>query len=281
MAEKPNYLKEAIREPLNIWGVVACVATSLFVATQDIPLITYWMPLAAGAALETMYLISVPATSAYRRLVDSRQRRRELAERGHKREELVKGFDPREREAVEYLRWMKNQIYQNYRKFTHSSDLPDHIQKLDHMWDKYVDFLDIYRRRRNHMRSASRQTIQNQIQQAERSIANAPDESTRRLFETNLEILQKRLKTYEDIEKSIKHVEAQLQSIESFFALVNDHVITMPTPEAISSIDFDSVLSSIEITKEILEETAPVFSQLDFAERGSESNFRGPVAQRQ
>ncbi len=282
MAEKPNYLKEAIKEPLNIWGMVACVAASVFVATQDaIPLITYWMPLAAGAAMETMYLMTVPAMSAYRRLVDSRARRREMIERGHKREEMIRRFDPREREAVEYLKWMKNQIYQNYQKFTHSSDLPDHILKLDHMWDKYVDFLDIYRRCKNHLRTANRQTIMNQIQQAERAVNTAPDEGTRRLYEKNFEILQKRLKAYEDIERSIKRVEAQLQSIESFFGLVNDQVVTMPTPDALSSLDFDSLISSIEITKEILEETAPVLSQLDYAERSSESNFRPPVAQRQ
>ncbi len=282
MAEKPNYLKEAIKEPLNIWGMVACVAASVFVATQDaIPLITYWMPLAAGAAMETMYLMTVPAMSAYRRLVDSRARRREMIERGHKREEMIRRFDPREREAVEYLKWMKNQIYQNYQKFTHSSNLPDHILKLDHMWDKYVDFLDIYRRCKNHLRTANRQTIMNQIQQAERAVNTAPDEGTRRLYEKNLEILQKRLKAYEDIERSIKRVEAQLQSIESFFGLVNDQVVTMPTPDALSALDFDSLISSIEITKEILEETAPVLSQLDYAERSAESNFRPPVAQRQ
>jgi hypothetical protein len=53
----------------------------------------------------------------------------------------------------------------------------------------------------------------------------------------------------------------------------------MPSPEHISSLDFDSLLSSIELTKEILEQTAPVMSQLDAAERSTE--MRPPVAQRQ
>jgi hypothetical protein len=65
----------------------------------------------------------------------------------------------------------------------------------------------------------------------------------------------------------MKRVEAQLQSIESFFGLVNDQVITMPTPEHISSLDFESLLSSIELTKEILDETAPIMNQLDLSER--------------
>jgi hypothetical protein len=44
----------------------------------------------------------------------------------------------------------------------------------------------------------------------------------------------------------------------------------MPSPEHISSLDFDSLLSSMELTKEILEESAPVISLLDAAERSSQ-----------
>ena len=145
---------------------------------------------------------------------------------------------------------------------------------------RLTDLLDTYRRRKNHMRSINRQTIQNQIQQTERAVATAPDDDTRRLYQTNLEFLQKRMKTYDDMERSMKRVEAQLQSIESFFGLVNDQVVTMPTPEHISSLDFESLLSSIELTKEILDETAPIMSQLDVADRSSSQPAR-PLAQRQ
>ncbi|HET9532086.1 MAG TPA: hypothetical protein VFQ92_17130 [Blastocatellia bacterium] len=281
MSEKPSYVKEAAKEPLNIWAMVGFVAASVFTATStDIGALA-WVPLAAGAFAETLYLATLPATAAYRRVVDRRQRRRELAERGRRREELIKMFDPREREAVEYYRWLKNQIYQNYQKFTHSKMIPDDILRLETIWESYVDLLDTYRRRKNHLRSANRQTIQNQIQQAERAIQTAPDEGTRRLYEKNLSILQKRLQAYTDIENSLKRIEAQLQSIEYSFGLVNDQIITMPTPEHISTLDLDSLLSSIELTKEILEETAPVLSQLDAAERSSEQGIRPPIAQRQ
>ena len=184
-------------------------------------------------------------------------------------------------EAVEYLRWMKNQIYQNYKKFTGVTDVPERIQTLDVYWESYVDLLDTYRRRKNHMRSINRQTIQNQIQQAERAVSTAPDDDTGRLYQTNLEFLQKRMRTYDDMERSMRRVEAQLQSIESFFGLVNDQVVTMPTPEHISSLDFESLLSSIELTKEILDETAPIMSQLDVADRSSSQQVRPPLAQRQ
>ena len=281
MSEKPSYIKEAAKEPLNIWAMVGFVAASVFTATTTEIGILPWIPLAAGAVAETLYLATLPATAAYRRIVDRRQRRRELAERGRRREDLIKMFDPREREAVEYYRWLKNQIYQNYQKFTHSKVIPDDILRLETIWESYVDLLDTYRRRKNHLRSANRQTIQNQIRQAERAIQTAPDEGTRKLYEKNLAILQKRLQAYTDIENSLKRIEAQLQSIEYSFGLVNDQIITMPTPEHISSLDLDSLLSSIELTKEILEETAPVLSQLDAVERSSEPGLRPPIAQRQ
>lgn len=75
------------------------------------------------------------------------------------------------------------------------------------------------------------------------------------------------MRTFDDIERSVKRVEAQLQMIENFFGLVNDQVVTMPTPEHILSLDFDSLLSSIEMTKEILQQTAPIMGQLDSLNR--------------
>ena len=272
LKQRINYIKEAITEPINIWSMVGFASTAAYMQS--------WIPLAAGAATEALYLSIVPNTPAYRRIVDQRAKQRQLAERNRHREEMIKTFDPREREAVEYLRWMKNQIYQNYKKFTHVQEVPDRIQMLDYYWEAYVDLLDTYRRCKNHLRSSNRQTIQNQIQQAEHNIAKAPDADTQRLYEKHLEFLQKRINTYNDIERSVKRVEAQLQSIESFFGLVNDQVITM-TPERISSLDFESLLSSIELTKEILDETAPVLSQLEIADRNASQPGRPPIAQRQ
>jgi len=283
MSEKPSYVKEAAKEPMNIWAIVLILALAVFAVTNPGllgTLMTYWI-LAAGGIGEALYLMTMPSLASYRRAVDRRFRQKELADRQRRREELIRQFDPREREAVEYLRWMKNQIYQNFQKFTKLTDLPDQIQTLDLFWERYVDFLDTYRRRKQHMRSINRQTIQNQINQAQRAVETAPDDDTARLYHQHLEFLQKRMKTYDDVERSMKRVEAQLQSIESYFGLVNDQVITMPTPDSISSLDFDSLLSSIELTREILDETAPVLSAWDAQDRSSSPPTRPPIPQRQ
>ena len=259
MAEFPKidlrYLKEAFKEPINFWGMAGFAVAAAYV--QDLT------PLVAALAAETLYLATVPASSVYRRLVDRREKQRLLKLREQQREALIKLFDPREREAVEYLRWMKNQIYSNYKKFTGSKQIPHNIQSLDQRWEDFVDLLDVYRRRKHHLRSINRQAVQNQLVQAERSVEAAKDDRERRIQQANVEILKRRVAAFNDIERSVKLVEGQLQSIENFFGLVNDQVVTLPTPERVSSLDFEQLSDSIAMTKQMLEETSDTFAALD------------------
>src|SRR4030095_9866730 len=182
MAELPKidlrYLKEAFKEPINFWGMAGFAVAAAYV--QDLT------PLVAALAAETLYLATVPATSYYRRLVDRREKQRLQKLREQRRENQIKGFDPREREAVEYLKWMKNQIYSNYSKFTGTKEIPTNIQSLDQRWEDFVDLLDVYRRRKNHLRSINRQAVQNQLTQAERSVEHAPDARARRIQPANV-----------------------------------------------------------------------------------------------
>lgn len=259
MAEFPKidlkYLKEAFKEPINFWGMAGFAVAAAYV--QDVT------PLVAALATETLYLATVPASSIYRRIVDRREKQRLLKLREQQREAQIKLFDPREREAVEYLRWMKNQIYSNYKKFTGTKQIPHNIQSLDQRWEDFVDLLDVYRRRKHHLRSINRQAVQNQLVQAERAVASAKDDRERRIQKANVEILKRRVAAFNDIERSVKLVEGQLQSIENFFGLVNDQVVTLPTPERVSSLDFEQLSDSIAMTKQMLEETSDTFAALD------------------
>jgi hypothetical protein len=250
-----KYLKEAFKEPINFWGMAGFAVAAAYV--QDVT------PLVAALATETVYLATIPASNIYRRLVDKREKQRLLKLREQQREAQIKLFDPREREAVEYLRWMKNQIYSNYKKFTGTKQIPHNIQSLDQRWEDFVDLLDVYRRRKHHLRSINRQAVQNQLVQAERSVAASKDDREKRIQQANVEIIKRRVAAFNDIERSVKLVEGQLQSIENFFGLVNDQVVTLPTPERVSSLDFEQLSDSIAMTKQMLEETSDTFAALD------------------
>jgi hypothetical protein len=259
-----SYVREALKEPINIGALLLAGAAAAYSATTG--LLEPTIILASALVAEGAYLVTVPASNLYRRIVERRSRHLQDEWRRKQRLELIKTFDPREREAVDYLSWMKGQISSNFQKFARLKEVPPQIRELETTWEAFVDLLDEYRRRKNHLRSINRQAIENQLRQAERA-AEFTDETTKPLHEKNVAILRRRLQTFDDIERSVKRVEAQLQMIENFFGLVNDQVVTMPTPEHISALDFDTLLSSIETTKEMLQQTAPVVSQLDALDR--------------
>ena len=250
-----RYVKEALKEPVNFWGLAGFAVAAAY--TQSV------IPLAVGLVAEGAYLVSVPAMHIYKKLVDRREKERAFKLREAQREKLIKSFTPREREAVEYLRLQKNHVYDNYRKITGARELPSNLITLEQRWEDFVDLLDVYRRRKQHIKTINRQVIHNQLSVAYRTAEAATDERTKRIQNANVEILKRRLGSYDELEKSVKLVEGQLQSIENFFGLVNDQIVSLPTPERVSSLNFEQLSDSIDMTRQMLDATADAMGALD------------------
>lgn len=250
-----SYLKEAIKEPINFWGLAGFAVAAAYSFSV--------IPLLIALIAEIAYVMIVPNLPAYRGLVQRREKQRLLTAAKTSREKLIKSFTPREREAVEYLRWLKEKIQDNYRKFTGAGTLPSNLRTLEQRWEDFVDLLDVYRRRKQHLKSINRQAVHNQLSQAYRAAETSTDEKTKRIQQTNVEILKRRIASFDEIEQSVKLVEGQLQSIENFFSYLNDEIVTMSTPEKFSLLDFEQLSDSIAMTKQMLDATADDIGQLD------------------
>ena len=250
-----SYAKEAIKEPVNFWGLAGFAVAAAY--TQSV------IPLLIALIFEIAYMFIVPNLPAYRQLVNRREKERLRALNKSNREKMVKSFTPREREAVEYLKWQKSKIQENYHKFTGARELPTNLRTLDQRWEDFVDLLDIYRRRKQHLKSINRQAVHNQLSQAFRAAESAEDEKTKRIQQTNVEILKRRLGSFDELERSVKLVEGQLQSIENFFGYLNDEIVTMSTPEKFSLLDFEQLSDSISMTKQMLDATSDSVGALD------------------
>jgi hypothetical protein len=250
-----KYVKEAVKEPVNFWGLAGFAVAAAYTGSI--------IPLLVALIAEAVYVIALPMFPWYRQLVNDRERDRARALNKANREKLIKSFTPREREAVAYLEWQKNKIQENYKQFTGARQLPTNLQSLDRRWEDFVDLLNVYRRRKQHLKSINRQAVHNQLSQAFRAMESAADEKTRRVQETNVEILKRRLASFDELERSVKLVEGQLQSIENFFGYLNDEIVTMSTPEKFSLLDFEQLSDSIAMTKQMLDATADSVGALD------------------
>jgi len=250
-----SYAKEAIKEPINFWGLAGFAVAAAYSFSV--------IPLLIALIVEVAYIMVVPNLPWYRQLVQTREKQRLLKANKDAREKLIKTFTPREREAVEYLRWLKEKIQDNYKKFTGAGSLPSNLRTLDQRWEDFVDLLDVYRRRKQHLKSINRQAVHNQLSQAYRAAESSTDDKTKRIQQTNVEILKRRVASFDEIERSVKLVEGQLQSIENFFSYLNDEIVTMSTPEKFSLLDFEQLSDSIAMTKQMLDATADEVGQLD------------------
>ena len=251
-----SYAKEAVKEPFNVWGLAGFAVAAAYS-------MSVW-PLLLALMLEIAYVMIIPNLPFYRQLIQRREKERLMLANKTAREKLIKSFTPREREAVEYLRWLKEKIQDNYKKFTGAASLPSNLRTLDQRWEDFVDLLDVYRRRKSHLKSINRQAVHNQLSQAYRAAENAgADEKTKRVQQTNVEILKRRIASFDEIERSVKLVEGQLQSIENFFSYLNDEIVTMSTPEKFSLLDFEQLSDSIAMTKQMLDATADSVGALD------------------
>ena len=250
-----SYLKEAVKEPVNFWGLAGFAVAAAYTGSV--------IPLLIALIAEMAYILIVPNLPFYRQMVQKREKERLFQLSRASREKLIKSFTPREREAVEYLRWLKEKIQDNYKKFTGAGSLPANLRTLDQRWEDFVDLLDVYRRRKQHLKSINRQAVHNQLSQAYRAAESATDDKTRAIQQTNVEILKRRIASFDEIERSVKLVEGQLQSIENFFSYLNDEIVTMSTPEKFSLLDFEQLSDSIAMTKQMLDATADSVGQLD------------------
>lgn len=250
-----SYAKAALKEPVNFWGLAGFLVAAAYTGSV--------IPLFIALVCEAIYLVVVPNLPQYRQLVVNREKQRRLKEHHDGREKLIKSFTPREREAVEYLRWLKGKIQDNYTKFTGAGQIPANLKALDQRWEDFVDLLDVYRRRKQHLKSINRQAVHNQLSQAFRAMEAAADEKTKRIQQTNVEILKRRISSFDEIERSVKLVEGQLQSIENFFSYLNDEIVTITTPEKFSLLDFEQLSDSIAMTKQMLDATADEVGALD------------------
>ena len=95
-----SYAKSALKEPVNFWGLAGFAVAAAYTGSV--------IPLLIALICEAIYLVTVPILPAYRRMVNAREKARLLKAHAAGREALIKSFTPREREAVEYLRWLKD-----------------------------------------------------------------------------------------------------------------------------------------------------------------------------
>ena len=205
----------------------------------------------------------------------SKPAERERTEKREQLEKLIKGFDAKEREAVEYIRWIKNKTLKAYAERVGIENRKPHpsVDGLQTSWESFVEFLDGYRHLKQYIRSVNRKHLETEIEkEEEKRRASNPEHDV-----FHLASLRKRILAYDDIAWKFRLIENELKRIENFFALMSGQDAVMRSGgssknfEKLLETDLPAVLSQIALTKDRLrEDEAP--PSLETAESSNEKH---------
>ncbi|PYS92132.1 MAG: hypothetical protein DMF64_10110 [Acidobacteria bacterium] len=174
-------------------------------------------------------------------------------------EKLIETYDPREREAVFYLRWIKKNVLEAYADRVHSEKREPHasLQGIEIVYESFIEFLDGYRRLKNYMRSINRQAIETRLEKEKNTLLQIDEANS---DSPHLELLKKQLSSIDNIERRIKRIETQIMLIENFFSLLHGQATVLRVGgssrsfEKLLETDLEIVLAQIKTAKEWLEE---------------------------
>jgi hypothetical protein len=257
MADEPiNYTKEAFLHPWNLVFLLVTMVTVFFtIGLSPIPETV----LMFAAALELLYLGTLPRNERFRRAVRSRkieERYKPPSERDLFRE-LSKASQKR------YIRFrnLENAIRENYQRLSYASQgmLSAHLKKIDDLLDSYLNMLWQMERYERFTELAAEGNVVRAMQELKEQMEVDPPR-VRQIKQKRLDILEKRLDRFKKARENLAVIRAQIETIEDVTKYIHEQSLTMRNPEEVS-FQLDTLIAEVEETQAAVTEIEDVFSR--------------------
>jgi hypothetical protein len=246
--EKINYTKEAFLIPWNLIFLIMAMMTAFFLSgtgavTEIILLFT--------AAVELLFLGTVPRNERFRRMV--RSRHNQARHKPPSEKEVFRQLSRDSQRRHVRFRNLEKAVKENYRRlpFATQGMLDAHLKKIDSLLDSHLNLLNLSERYQSFLKQSAENDITTSIEGLQREMATDPPK-VRAIKERRLTILQKRLEKFQAAYENLAVVRAQLATIEDVTQYIHEQSLTMRSPEEIS-FQLDSLLSEVEETQNSLE----------------------------
>lgn len=270
-SEKKNgpYYKEAFNETGNIVGLV--IAGALSAATLN-PI-----PLFIGAGLEALYMLFMPDSKFYKRLVGLRRSiaEKEQAENTEKLSKEMQIANLEKHDSNLFSRYKKlkkihTEILEriNQPSKTTANLMNVELEKINYLLDSYINFLDTYVQYKDYLGQVNAKSIQSDIDRLTKEVFDMTmskkgnkNEELRKLKQKNIDILTKRKERITQMENTLSTVNAQLEIIEDTLHLINDQMVSLHSTGELG-VDLDELVTGVESTERAIFETNRFLSEI-------------------
>ncbi len=254
-----NYTKEAFLHPWNLTFLIVAMAAAfgtsmIFPGTEFL----FNTILLFTAALELLFLGSMPRQERFRRAVKSRQAA--VHAKPPTQKELYRLLNRPNQRRYARLRDLEKKIESNYRKLSYASQglLESHISKIDGLLDSYLTLLNQKERYERYGQRTEEKEVVRSIGELREDMIDDPPR-VKAIKARRLKILEQRLVRFKKSHENLEIIEAQLETIEDVIKYIHEQSLTLRNPEEITY-QLDLLLSEVEETEASVGEIEDVFA---------------------
>lgn len=282
MAEEGiSYAREALLHPWNLVFLLVAMVTVLLAGMVDSTLPQVFLMFAA--ALELLYLGTMPRNERFQRAVRSRKARAQ--HRPPSQQDLVRQLTKVSQRRYVKFRNLEKNIRDNYKRMPYTSQgiLDAHLKKIDDLLNSYLNLLlKMERYDRFTQQSTEREVVGN-IESLRAEIESEPPR-IRAIKEKRLDILRKRLDRFKKAHENLAVIQAQLDTIEDVTKYIHEQSFTMRNPDEVT-FQLDTLIAEVEETQatvtemdDLISSSMSIFQGLEGYDSSTEStSHRNPL----
>ncbi len=255
--EKRPYLKFAFANPYNLSLFFGTLAASLLTLNPLLGL------LAIGG--ETLWLLHAPDSKRLQHLLwDPRFEKLRVAMQAQEREARMQVLGEEERGRVNTLVERQQEIRRlaaTNPSFT-GELLRTELLKTDRLVDAFIDMAITCARYEQYLQSVDLDTLDNDRARWERAIkAGADNDPQADIAKRNLAIILRRQDKMKEIKRYLSVAQGQLDLIENSFQLIADQIVTMQSPQQLST-QLDELLDGVESIRQATIDTEQMLNSM-------------------
>ncbi len=255
--EKRPYLKFAFANPYNLSLFFGTLAASQLTLNPVLGLV------AIGG--EVLWLLHAPDSKRLRHLLwDPRFEKLRTALEAQERQQRMQTLGEEERERVNALVTRQQEIRRlagNNPSFT-GDLLRGELVKTDRLVDAFIDMAITCARYDAYLASVDLDSLDTDRARWERAIKTGADNDPQvDIAKRNLAIILRRQEKMKEIKRYLSVAQGQLDLIENSFQLIADQIVTMQSPQQLST-QLDELLNGVESIRQATIDTEQMLNSM-------------------
>lgn len=253
MAKGPNYIKAAFMLPVNLLVLGASAVASVVVGDAS--------PMLVALGAEGVYLGLLSSMPRFQKAVRSQ------ADHGDEASAevvaLLEDLAPSQREHYFFLRDLRDKILSNYRKLPGGRVLATSSEpRVDALLTSFLRLLTTLNNYRQYLSATDHKNLTRELNELKSELATETNERLKEVKGKRVEILEKRVKRFEQAAESREVVSHQLAGIEDLLKLTHEQSIAIRDPATVAK-QLDVLSAEVQETEETVKEMEKF---LEFAE---------------